>query len=91
MEKDESYNLYHQKKQFIEKAEKEGFNFKQTYYDNIKIGNYNITVPNETAHIGEIVNNRFLIVFTRHCNERNKKYNEAISKLQKIAQDFDKR
>ena len=64
----------------------QGFNIEKPYYG--RSGNYEILEPIQSLLLGEIVDNRLLIVFTSIRNKQNGKFNMPVSKLQKLANDF---
>lgn len=94
MKKNEAYNLFTQDRieRFIKIARREGFKFKkiQCYDKDRERHNYDITTSGIVGNpIGEIIHNRFLIIYTEWVYKKWKGYRQAISKLQKIAQEFE--
>ena len=45
--------------------------------------------PNNTLHLGEIFDNRMLVLYTEHCQDGDSRYNQAISRLQKFVRSFE--
>ncbi|MBI3623264.1 hypothetical protein HY212_04270 [Candidatus Pacearchaeota archaeon] len=97
MEKDESYNLYNYAEEFRKRARKEGFEFKEYPINLVNTGNYRIEKsikptrlnPIRVAHLGEIVNDQFLLIFTSSYGKKGYRYDRAISRLQRLATNFD--
>jgi len=69
---------------FISQARTKGFGIEENSRD------YTIRMnPTSGIYSGEIIDKRYLIVFTE--DERmNSAYNESVSKLQKLAEEFKK-
>lgn len=96
MEQEAAYNLYHNVERFIDTIRKKGFVVKENYYKNREIENYKITKeikplrnkPDRIAHVGEIFNDRFLIIHAKKSNMKDSRFKKVASQLQKLAEEF---
>lgn len=92
MKKYEAYTLYLEAKRFIESLKQENFKAENISYAK---GNWEIYAPvypnappNHAVRIGEIINNKFLIIYTSDKKQKDRLHRKAISKLQKLAKEF---
>ena len=90
MEREAAYNLYHSLEKFMKKAKEKGFHF--AYSDT---GSYEVrkkvtptkNKPYNFRIVGGIFKGKFLIVYSS-LTPSDVKYKRAISKLERIADNF---
>jgi len=86
MERDTAYNLYHRVKDFKRELKRRGFDLVEDSGVKRRITPTKGR-PNSVAYVGEIIDNRFLIVYTSKIGE-DSRYDGAISGLQRLAEHF---
>ena len=99
MERNEAYNLYHKVNDFVKELKDIGLVYSGggngTITKKAKLRKFGST----TLHLGEILNNRILVIYTSRCVkvsrsnspryiEERSRFNEEISRLQKLAQAY---
>ncbi len=96
MEKNEAYNLYHYGVRFREEIKEKGFISERNTHKGADVGHYHIKKQidspkrrhSKILYVGEIINDRFLIIFTSPHKKRSRRDNKEVSKLQKLARGF---
>lgn len=91
-EKDEAYNLYHEVKRFKKKAKERGFVFIRDQTS----GHYTIerkvtptsSNPSNRVGVGEIFDNRYLVIYIHHVGRGDSRRDRAVSGLQKLVKSF---
>ena len=84
MDKNTAYNLYRKKEEFCQLLRERGFKCKDIKEHIIEIYGQN------NNSLGTIFDDRILVIDTEWCEryKGDKSYNDDISRLQKLAEDF---
>ena len=90
MDKEEAYNLYHKSNAFKKLLEEKGFFVEENdSRTRIKVKiNPTYGKPNNMTYMGEIIG-QYFILHTYESNQKDKRLKKPISKLQKLAKEFE--
>jgi len=86
--KQEAYNLYDHVERFKVELRRHGYRIDCLNSVIKKVTPPRIHLSN-TLYVGEIVANRYLIIHTRDCKKGDRRFDRAVSKLQKLVGDFE--
>ena len=88
MDKNYAYNLYDRTKDFCQILSANGFKLRQN--DNVRTTTI-YESKNSNVEVGTIFGNRMLVIYTEWIERypKDKSFNRAASKLQKLADEFE--
>lgn len=91
MRQTKAYYLYSCAEKLREEIIKRGFSLQEDCKGNYVVGKKIIPTnirSNGILNIGEIINDKFLIIYSDSYRNFDRRYGKAISKLQKLAKEF---